>query len=115
MRHNGIGAAINQHFTQLCTLHYVPTNATADTDRTIIQTNLKCSAPIEMKNDEKERAGLGTIASITLLWTAVPENSVEITEKHRILLNGIDYRIRKVKKWPMINPDYYELHAEDET
>jgi hypothetical protein len=108
-------SALNSVLINTAVLHYVPDNATADTDRTIVQSNLRCSPMQELKNDEKERARLATVASILMVWTEVPDDDVTITEHHRVLIGGIDYRIRKVKAWPTPNPVYYELHVEDET
>lgn len=108
-------SALHHVLVDTAVLHYVPDNATADTDRTVVQSDLRCSHMQELKNDEKERARLSTVASILMVWTELPENDIVITEGHRVLIGGIDFRIRKVKAWPAINPFFYELHVEDET
>ena len=108
-------SALNNVLIDTAVLHYVPSDATSDSDRTIVQASLRCSHMQELKNDEKERARLSTVASILMVWTELPDNSVKITEQHRVLIGGIDFRIRKVKAWPVIDPVFYELHVEDET
>ena len=107
-------AALQLLCDQTCALQRVPDNATSDSDRTTIQAALRCTQPIEMKNDERERAKMSSVAAICLFWTMVPDNGQTIQERDRILLNGVDYRVRKVKAWPMVDPQYYELHIEDE-
>jgi hypothetical protein len=96
----------------------IPSSATADTERETLATGLKCSSPIEMKNDQKERHGYSTIAAIMMMWAEVPKDDTpELNEQTRIVIteDSSEYLIRKVKRWPHVNPFFYELHVEDET
>lgn len=107
-------AALNLMCDLECSIERIDDDAAVDTDRTVIQQTLSCSSPIEMKNDEKERAGFGTVASIGMMWTKLPAAGIVIQERDRIVIDTLDLRVRKVKAWPMVNPEFYELHVEDE-
>lgn len=96
----------------------VPAAATADTQRETVITGLQCSSPIEMKNDQKERNGYGTIAAVMMMWAEVPtDNTPKVEEQMLIVIteDSSEYLIRKVKYWPHIDPQFLELHVEDET
>jgi hypothetical protein len=96
------------------TLERLKDSPADDDDRTLIDANLKMSPPIEMQNDEKERHRYASQFSIMMAWTYAPAS--EPKERDRLTMEGVDYRVRKVKKWPQTaNPAYYELHLEDES
>lgn len=94
----------------------IPDAAVSDTERETLIAGLMCNSPIEMKNDQKERNGYSTVAAILMMWIQVP-SSGEIKEQQRIVIteNSSEYLIRKVKKWPHVDPIFIELHVEDET
>ena len=108
------GAAMNMNCTHTCSLQRVPQDATADTERTVIQAELRCTSPIELKNDERERDQMGTVAALHMMWTKLPEAGETIRERDRIIIGTYDFRVLKVKPWPVVDPVYYELHIEDE-
>lgn len=109
-------AALNLMCDLECTIQRIDEDAVDEaTDRTTLQTELACSSPIEMKNDEKERAGLGSVASIGMMWAKIPSTGIVIQERDRVIIGALDFRVRKVKAWPMVNPEFYELHVEDES
>lgn len=96
------------------TLERLKDNPIGPADRTLIDSALKISPPIEMQNDEKERHRYATVSSILMAWVYEPAGEPE--ERDRLTLDGRDYRIRKVKRWPQVNnPAFFELHLEDES
>ena len=100
--------------TETASLQELKADPVDDSDRTILDANLKITPPLEMLNDEKERHRYGTVASIMMTWCLAPTQPPK--ERHRLVSNGKDYRIRKVKPWPDIPaPAFYELHIEDES
>lgn len=89
-------------------------NPISVTDRTIVNAAVKLTQPIEMLNDEKERHRYGTVTSILMIWMVKPDIG-EPLERDRLVIEGADLRVRKVKKWPALGPvAFYELHLEDE-
>lgn len=108
-------AALNMVCDQEASLQRVPDDAASDTEREVIQALLRCSQPVELKNDERERNKMGTVASLAMLFCFPPDTGVVIKERDRLIISDQDFRIRKVKKWPMIDPAFYELHVEDES
>ena len=100
--------------TEAASLERLKANPVDDSDRTILDATVKITPPLEMLNDEKERHRYGTVASIQMAWCLAPAS--EPKERDRLVSNGIDFRIRKVKPWPNIaTPAFYELHIEDES
>lgn len=107
-------SALKFHADRTGTLERLKDNPVSDTDRTVIDTDVKITAPIEMQNNEKERHRYGQVVSILMAWTYEP--AADILEHDRLTIDGIDYKIRKVKKWPQHpTPAFYELHLEDES
>ena len=88
-------------------------NPTYDDERQVIDGKVKFTPPIEMLNDMKERHRYGTPSSILMTWTY--DLLGEPKERDRLVVSGgKNYRIRKVKAWPTVDPAFYELHIEDE-
>ena len=115
-----MSAPYNYHLSalkHLCTLtakiERLKDSPVSATDRTLIDSAVKITPPIEMLNDEKERHRYGTVSSILMAWLYKP--AAEPEERDRLTLDGRDYRVRKVKRWPQVtNPAFFELHLEDE-
>lgn len=106
-------SALAYHAVLSGSLERLKTNPVDDDDRTVIDSAVKCTEPIEMLNDEKERHRYGTVSSIQMIWIRNP--SAPPKERDRLILDNKNLRIRKVKAWPNTsNPAFYELHAEDE-
>lgn len=106
-------SALSFHCTQTGQLERLKDNPVDDTDRTVLDAAVKVSEPIEMQNEEKERYRYGTGVTILMCWIKVP--AAQPLEGDRLILNGDDTRIRKVKPWPHVpNPAFYELHIEVE-
>ena len=102
--------------TETGTLERLKDSPVDDTDRTLIATAINVSPPIEMQNDERERHRYAQMASIQMAWTYGLTAAQEPKERDRLTMNGKDYRIRKVKRWPDITtPAFWEIHIEDET
>ena len=113
-RHNYYGSALKYAATESASLQELKADPVDDDDRTILDANVKITPPLEMLNDEKERHRYGTVASIQMTWCLAPASPPK--ERHRLVSNGKDYRIRKVKAWPDVPiPAFYELHIEDES
>lgn len=90
-------------------------NPTSITDRTVINAAVQLTEPIEMLNDEKERFRYGSVHSILMIWM-IPFDDGAPKESDRLVIEGTDLRIRKVKRWPAFGEAaFYELHIEDET
>lgn len=87
-------------------------NGTDDTARTAVISSLACTTPQALSSEDKERAGLATTARIMRSMTAVPGSTV--TERHRFVTGGVDYRIRAITKVPAVSPQFYEFLLEDE-
>lgn len=85
---------------------------TDDTARTTVIASLDCTTPQALDSEEKERAGLSTTAKAVRSMTAVPGTAV--TEQHRFVSGGVDYRIRGITKVPASSPQFYEFLLEDE-
>jgi hypothetical protein len=95
----------------------IPASATADTERTVVYRGMKCTSPIEMKNDQRERHGYTTLAALMMMWSEIQPGTTRIKEQQRIRINDRDnyeYLIRKVKYWPNDTPIFIEIHVEDE-
>jgi len=113
-RWNYHNSALTFHATLDGSLERLKDSPTSVTDRNIIDPNIKSTEPIEMLNDEKERHKYATVVSIMMAWIKVPSSPP--MENDRLVMQGISYRIRKVKAWPaVIRPAFYELHLEDES
>lgn len=85
---------------------------TDDTARTTVISSLACTTPQALSSEDKERAGLATTARLVRSMTAVPGSTV--TEQHRFVTGGADYRIRAITKVPAVDPQFYEFLLEDE-
>lgn len=106
--------ALKYQATEVAELQRIKDDPLDDTDFEIVDDNFKITPPIEMLNDEKERHRYGTVASIMLVWCAKPSEYPK--ERDRLISNGINYRVRKVKAWPQVDePAFFELHIEDES
>jgi hypothetical protein len=113
-RWNYHNSALSFHATLDGSLERLKDSPTSVTDREIIDPNIKCTEPIEMLNDEKERHMYASMVSIMMAWIKVPLKTP--MENDRLIMQGLSYRIRKVKAWPaVIRPAFYELHLEDES
>lgn len=113
-RWNFHNSALTFHATISGSLERIKPNPATEDDRTVIDANIKCTEPLEMLNDQKERHRYATLASIMLAWIKVPASPP--LEEDRLIMQGLNYRIRKVKAWPAVsNPAFYELHIEDES
>lgn len=90
-------------------------NPASVTDRTVIDAAVELTEPIEMLNDEKERYRYGSVHSILMIWM-IPGETGEPKESDRLVVEGNDLRVRKVKRWPALGEvAFYELHLEDES
>lgn len=100
----------------------VPADAADDAERETVVSQLKCSEVVEVSQDEAERHGMGTVASLHRAETAVPVptgvgngGAAVIRERDRFVIGGVDYRIRKVNPVPKNAPQYLQLFLEDES
>lgn len=113
-RHNYWLSALTYHCILTGSLQRLKDSPADDNDRTVIDAAVKCTEPIEMLNDEKERHRYATLAAIQMIWIQNPDAPPK--ERDRLILDGKNMRINKVKAWPNTsNPAFYELHAEDES
>lgn len=113
-RYNFYASAIKFQATETGSLERLKDNPVDDSDRTILDPAVKLMPPMEMQNDEKERHRYATVASILMTWCLPP--AAAPAERDRVVMNGRDYRIRKVKEWPGgATTSFYELHLEDES
>lgn len=107
-------AALKYSCTEAAVLNRLKANPVDDLDVNVIDNDFKITPPIEMLNDEKERHEYGTVSSILLAWCRKPAGAPK--ERDRIVSNGVNFRVRKVKAWPSVaEPAFYELHLEDES
>lgn len=113
-RFNFYASALKYQATETGSLQRLKDNPVSDTDRTVIDPAVKFTPPLEMQNDEKERHRYATVTSILMSWCLPPAGPPK--ERDRVVMNSIDYRVRKVKAWPSTpTPAFYELHLEDES
>ena len=113
-RWNFHNSALKLHATLTGSLERLKDNPISDTDRTIVNATVKLTPPLEMLNDEKERHRYGSMTSILMIWMIVPDVG-EPAERERLVIDGQDLRVRKVKRWPAIGEAaFYELHLEQE-
>ena len=98
--------------SQSCQITAVPDGATSSSDRETVIAALACSNPYPASIEAQERAGLGLTARALTIYTAVPE--VAIQDDQRLVLNGIEYRIRAISPWPVQSAAFYELLVEAE-
>lgn len=112
-RYNYHDSALKLLATETASLERLKGSPTHEGDMSIVDGSVKFTPPIELNNDEKERFRYGTPSSILMCWAL--RTTGEPKERDRLIVSGgKNYRIRKVKAWPTINPAFYELHIEDE-
>lgn len=93
-------------------LKSVPSDATADTDRDTDVNLLKVSDPLRASLQEAELAGQATTANLYVIFCLRPNTGTTIDERHIVVINDIEYRVRAAQKWPAADPLYYKLLAE---
>ena len=112
-RWNYHNSALKYHATLTGSLERLKDTPSSESDRTVLDAAVKCTPPIEMHNDEKERHRYGTVVAIQMCWIMIPDSRPQ--ERDRFVMDGKNFRIRKVKAWPNTSsPAFYELHLEDE-
>lgn len=80
--------------------------------RTTIVSSLKCDDPQWLDQEQKERAGMASVARALRVRCEV---NTSIHVRDRFVYNSTDYRIVAVTPIPAVNPSHYELIIEDET
>ena len=108
-----IQAALNVIWDQTADIATIPDNATADSDRETVVSSLRCSRVVELTAEDKQRAGMGSVMSLGQVSTEVP--AVVFDENDRFICAGVDYRIRKIIKVPVVDPKAWFLYVEDES
>lgn len=98
MNFNSLNAVNTYLLDQTAAIAKVPDDAATDTERETVISSLKCSRVVEMTQDQKERAGMGSLFQICEVTTAVP--SVTIDEGFRFIQGTVDYKIRKITPIP---------------
>lgn len=110
--YNFHNSSLRYHCKLTASLERLKDNPVDDNDRNVIDAAVKMTDPIEMLNDLKERHRYASTATIYMCWIMVPTAPPE--ELDRLVVGSLDFRVRKVKGWPVINPSFYELHIEED-
>lgn len=83
------------------------------TDRATVLEKWRCSAPQWLDQQQKERAGLGTVARALSVKCEIPATAVKVRD--RFVIGGVDYRIAAPPQpVPVINPSHYLVYLEVE-
>lgn len=81
--------------------------------RTTVVAAWKCSRPQWLDQQQKERAGMGTIARALRVECEAP--SATVKSRDRLILAGVDYRIAAAPQpIPAVSPSHYLVYLEDE-
>lgn len=115
MRFKGFPAPILAAFlTETADVERINSGSDPD-DRTTIVNDLKCGQIQWLDQEQTERAGMGSVARLARVRTAVP--TAQIKPRDRLVWSdGTDYRIRAVQPFPANSgsASHYELLIEDE-
>lgn len=112
MNFNSLNAVNTYLLDQTAAIAIVPDDAVSDTERETVISSIKCSRVVEMTQDQKERAGMGSLFQICEVTTEVP--AVIIDEGYRFIRGSKDYKIRKVTPIPDTSPAVYHMILEGE-
>lgn len=99
-------------FSETCDIKKVPAGTDPDA-RDDVALDLACTFPQEMTDQDRERAGLGSMFSALRIHVDVPVVAT-IKENYRLVHLGVDYKIAKVKEHPKGNPEYLELLLQED-
>jgi hypothetical protein len=81
--------------------------------RTTIIAAWRCTQPQWLDQQQKERAGLGTLARAALVKCAYPSATVKVRD--RFIIGGVDYRIAAPPQAvPIAEPSHYLVYLEAE-
>jgi hypothetical protein len=100
------------YFTETAAIKSIPSGTNPDA-RTVVIASLKCTAPQELDDIERERAQMGTVYTSHRVFTEY--HATAIVEGYRFVFDSVDYRIQRVKEMPRGDPYYLELMLNDET
>ena len=110
--HPTLEAEVVNSFQLTAVINSIPAG-TDDTARTVKIAALRCSPVYPVfRTEEIERAGMASVVRPLKVFTEVP--STAIANRDRFVLNGSDYRIRRVDSYPVSDPSYHVLYMEDE-
>jgi hypothetical protein len=111
-RYNFYKSGLKFLATETVSIERLKDSPSSETDRDIVDSEAKMTSPIEMLIDLKERYRYGTTQSIQMAW--IPLMDAEPLEKDIVIHSEVTYKVRKVQRWPRINPAFYELHLEED-
>jgi hypothetical protein len=100
------------YFTETAAIKSIPSGTNPDA-RTDLIASLKCTAPQELDDIERERAQMGTTYKALRVFTEY--HATPIIEGYRFVFDGIDYLIQGVKEMPTGDPYYLELLLNDDS